>query len=465
MSKKFTNVLFFIEYLFLFYIKTKYLNISNPKNNKLSLTQLLNKTAPIKLKNQTCDMCGSKTAETIENQLFYKGPKILTLNIDNQNSNKINIDFEMTLNNFKYFLYLFILIGEKKNTYNICYKNNNKWNIIKEDNKLSEISKELLKKYITNSKVLFYKLKDLNNNNNNPVSIINKDEKGTYKQLNENKNPLYSNPEYRLKQNEINNYLNKNQNIQNNMMINNNINNVQNQKVLSNMQNNNNNLKPMPLVSISQLNKMNNNLNNVQNNNINQFNVNNMNKNQINNNNFNNMNQNICFNNNIPNNMIMNNNIMFMNQNMNMMMNNINQNNNNMFQNQCMNNNIMQNNMNNQMINNNNFQMNNINNNMNQNFSQGNQVNKINQDKDMTIFFEFKDKKQLYLDVDEKEIFKDVINRLKEKYENMKTINVKEYKFNEKIIDINKSIKQLGIINRSKISIVKEQVIKKVKKK
>ena len=248
--------------------------------------------------------------------------------MQNKNSYKINIDLEMTLNYFKYFLYLFIYVGEKKNTYNICCKNNNKWYIIKEENKLSEISKELLKKYITSSKVLFYKLKDLNNNNT-PVSIPNKDEKSTDKQLNENKNPLYSNPEYRLKQDEINNNLNNNQNIQNNMMINNNINNVQNQKVLNNIKNNNNNLKPMPLMSISQLNKLNNNLNNVQNNNINQFNVNNMNKNQINNNNnFNNMNQNNFFNNNIPNNMIMNNN-MLMNQNMNMIMNNININNNN----------------------------------------------------------------------------------------------------------------------------------------
>ena len=213
-----------------------------------------------------------------------------------------------------------------------------------------------------------------------------------------------------------------------------------------------------------------NNINSINNiNNINNINPNmnqcNMNNNNINfmNNNMNNMNNNM---NNINNNNMnsMNNNMKIMNNNINNMNNNKNNINNNM--------NIMNNNMNfnpfnniNQNMNNNNIQNNNINsnqNNMKNNVSFNNKSNINNQNCQNTetnngyifVTFTFKKyNKQIFLDIYENMLFKDVIIQLEEKYSWLKSIKNKYYYFKDKKIDINKTVKKLNIKDNSDIII------------
>ena len=142
------------------------------------------------------------------------------------------------------------------------------------------------------------------------------------------------------------------------------------------------------------------------------------------------------------------NNMMNMNNNMNMMMNNPNLISNNNFPNN------MNINMSNNMIIQNNSNKNNMNQmSINNNMSIDRNLNKI-KGKDMTIFFKLKNAQQFYIDVDETEIFRDVVKKLKEKNKELKDINIKEYRLNNKKIKKKRSIKDLGIQNNSLIDII-----------
>ena len=437
----------------------KYLNLEIKEKNK-KLSDLLKMLNPLPKKNQVCDMCGSKTAEIVEIDNFQIVPGILIINLNNIQQNKVNIDLDIKINDFKYFLYLFIY-QEKKNIYKICYKKDGEnWYISNDKKELNKIAQKDLIKYTSSSKVVFYKNEKLLNKNN-PIITTNNDEnssKNIYvnKIYNESDNPYFgdmktpttqkANIERNNNQNNFNQnqFLNPNQNIQQNnnfqnanMINNNNINNFQNPLLVNNCMNN--------MRSNSSINQMNN-INSFPNNMVN---CNNMNNNKFNNN-FNNMNPNNFIINNMSNNMMNMNNNMFINNNMNMMMNNQKLINNNNFSNN------MNINMGNNMIIQNNSNKNNmnqisINNNMNKNSN----LNKI-KGKDMTIFFKLKNDQQFYIDVDETEVFGDVINKLKEKNKGLKNINIKEYKLNKKKLTLKKTIKELGIKNNSLIDMIEK---------
>ena len=440
----------------------KYLNLEIKEKNK-KLSDFLKMLSPLPKKNQVCDMCGSKTAEIVEIDNFQIVPGILIINLNNIQQNKVNIDLDIKINDFKYFLYLFIY-QEKKNIYKICYKKDGEnWYISNDKKELNKITQKDLIKYTSSSKVVFYKNEKLLNKNN-PIITTNSDEnssKNIYvnKIYNESDNPYFgdmktpitqkANIEPNNNQNNFNQnqFLNPNQNIQQNnnfqnvnMINNNNTNNFQNPLLVNNCMNN--------MRSNSSINQMNN-INSFPNNMVN---CNNMNNNKFNNN-FNNMNPNNFIINNMSNNMMnmnMNNNL-FINNNMNMMMNNQKLINNNNFSNN------MNINMGNNMIIQNNSNKNNmnqisINNNMNKNSN----LNKI-KGKDMTIFFKLKNDQQFYIDVDETEVFGDVINKLKEKNKGLKNINIKEYKLNKKKLTLKKTIKELGIKNNSLIDIIEKK--------
>ena len=172
---------------------------------------------------------------------------------------------------------------------------------------------------------------------------------------------------------------------------------------------------------------------------INMFNNNNINynmSNNINNNNWN-LNNNNNINCNMSNNMENNN----WNMNNNIILNNIN-------------NNYdigINNNLNNNMFNsmNNLSSMNNFNNNV---------QSPQNYNSDNTIFVTFtfkKNKKQIYVDVNENETFANALKELEDKYNWMKSISNKTFVFNnKKITNYNKTLKQLRIGDNSDILIL-----------
>ena len=229
------------------------------------------------------------------------------------------------------------------------------------------------------------------------------------------------------------NYINQNNNIslsENNINKHININNQMNNQVINN--NNMNQMKNNNNYNIYNNNIINNNMNiNMNNNNNNNFYINAMNNNNNMNNNFNNMNMNN--NNHNFNNMNMNNNN-FNNNNMNMNNNNMNMNNN--FNNYNMNNNNFNNNMN--------FNMNNFNNNK----------NNIPLLKSQNIFLTFiLNGKQLFIESNQNEIFQVIISKLEKKYNWVKNINKKAYFYNNQIINIQNTLKQLNILDNSIIYI------------
>ena len=123
-------------------------------------------------------------------------------------------------------------------------------------------------------------------------------------------------------------------------------------------------------------------------------------------------------------------------------------------------NNMNMNNMNN--MNMNNINMNNINmNNMNVTNNQ-NQLNKIPEESEDTIFITFtflKNKRQIYLDVDRKIKFSDAVNMLMNKYEWLKTMKNLRYSFNNKNIDktkFNQTLLEIGIDESSDIHILSD---------
>ena len=302
-----------------------------------------------------------------------------------------------------------------------------------------------------------------NNMNNNMNNIMNNNMNNNLNNFNMNKNNMNNFNMNNNLNNNMNNIMNNNMNnynINNNNM-NNNMNNVMNYNMNNNMNNfniNNNNMN----------NNMNNVMNNNMNNNMNNFNINNNNMNNnmnnfnINNNNMNNNNMN----NNNMNNINMNNNMNNFNNNQNIFMNNMNNNMNNVNQMNNFNNNNQMINMNQMNNNNNNFnfqnlfnQFNMLSNNLNNN---NNNINNNNNPKPKrpqlsgkTIFITFtfqKEGKQIFIDSNENEKFFTVKKDLEEKYEWLKTMDIKYYFKNNEITG-DKSLKDLGIKDNSDITI------------
>ena len=125
--------------------------------------------------------------------------------------------------------------------------------------------------------------------------------------------------------------------------------------------------------------------------------------------------------------------------------------------NNVINNDILNNNMN--LMNNNfaNINNNNINSNFNNNFNFDNNNIKLNQNdhlKNISLRFIFKEyKKEIYLDIDENELFSNAINQLEDKYQWLRRIKGKKYFFHKNEINQNKTIKENGLLNNSNISI------------
>jgi len=121
------------------------------------------------------------------------------------------------------------------------------------------------------------------------------------------------------------------------------------------------------------------------------------------------------------------------------------------------NNKIFNNNMN--SINNNfsNMNINNINSNFNNNFNFNNNNINYNQNDNLEnihLNFIFKEyKKKIYLDINENELFSNTINQLEDKYQWLRRINGKQYFFHKNQIAQNKTIKEIGLVNNSNISI------------
>jgi len=75
-------------------------------------------------------------------------------------------------------------------------------------------------------------------------------------------------------------------------------------------------------------------------------------------------------------------------------------------------------------------------------------------DKEIFLYFSFKNGKELYLDVKESFSFNQVIEQLNEKYLWLKNINIKGYKFHHKKIDLDKSLKENKLEDNSMIEII-----------
>ena len=124
-------------------------------------------------------------------------------------------------------------------------------------------------------------------------------------------------------------------------------------------------------------------------------------------------------------------------------------------------------NMNN--IDNSNNNTNYINNNINNNnyYNNNNNINNnntnYNNDDEICLYFRFiQNQKELYIEVNENEIFENIIKKLVSKYDTLDNSIINEYSFNfkkKKIVDFKKTAKQLGLINDSYIEVKKNKNI------
>lgn len=78
----------------------------------------------------------------------------------------------------------------------------------------------------------------------------------------------------------------------------------------------------------------------------------------------------------------------------------------------------------------------------------------IENEKEISLYFLFKNRKELYLDAKESFSFEQVINQLNEKYLWLKNIEIKEYQFENRKISDKKSLKQNGLKDNSTIYII-----------
>ena len=307
------------------------------------------------------------------------------------------------------------------------------------------------------------------NHMNNKMNNIQMNNQMNNMQMNNQMNNMQMN-------NQMNNMQMKNQmnNIQINNQMNNQMNNIFNQ---NNLKNNMNQMNMNNSNNINQCNQGLNNMNQIMmNNNMNipmsnsnlnnnfnnvKMSMNNSNFNNnfinMNNNNLNNLNG-ICINNNsmIPNNsnnaIMMNNNIISQQMNNNIPNNNIFMSNNNK---------MNSNSINNQMNNNNNSNRNNNQvanqNNQNNNYN----LNTITEDKKendlITLYFEFSNNKQIYIDVKSSLYFRDVIKELREKYSWLNDLKIIDYKFNGKSVEKNKTLGEISIKDSSVIEVIEAE--------
>ena len=98
-----------------------------------------------------------------------------------------------------------------------------------------------------------------------------------------------------------------------------------------------------------------------------------------------------------------------------------------------------------------NFFSSNDNQNKNTNFS--NKEYKINNQDDITLYFQFLNGKELYLDVKGKDIFSEVIKELYNKYSWLRNIQINCFLFNGIPISLNKSVNENGLKDNSQILI------------
>ena len=339
--------------------------------------------------------------------LFYKRPKIPEMdNIIKEKENKRVKEEENNLNNYQQLSNGYNerdkIIEINKNPSNIqSNKNNQNYNIQNVNNKNNFVALNNGNNMIFNSNNNnnFYNMKGNNNMNNNFNNNINR--------------------------NFFNNNFFSNNNLNNNFNNNNNINiNFYNNNFNNNNIYNNNFINQNKLVSN----------NNFNNNNNNNFNNNYINNNNINNNNNNN---NYNFNNNINNkNNFISNNFNNNNINNNKYFNNFNNNNNNLY-------------------NNNNFDNNNNNKISKQNVINNSNNTSLSDSKNMIcLLFNFKEyNKEIYLDIYENEIFSNVIKELKIKYSWLNDLKNLKFSFNNREIDKNKKLKEIGLKDSSKIII------------
>ena len=70
------------------------------------------------------------------------------------------------------------------------------------------------------------------------------------------------------------------------------------------------------------------------------------------------------------------------------------------------------------------------------------------------MFFYFSNGKELYIDVKESDSFSEVIKQLIDKYVWLKDIKIFNYQFNGAIIDLAKTVKEIGLKDNSQKNII-----------
>jgi len=80
--------------------------------------------------------------------------------------------------------------------------------------------------------------------------------------------------------------------------------------------------------------------------------------------------------------------------------------------------------------------------------------NNVESSKEICLYFEFNNGKELYLDVEESCSFEKVIEKLNEKYLWLKNIEIKDYKINSISILKNKTVKENKLVDNSTINII-----------
>jgi len=412
-------------------------------NNQKSLKDIL---LGVKNTFEKCNDCNNDKCKTeIKVDEF---PPILIVIIKGNNNEKLTLknNFIMYRDNYKSFYKLSCCVEE--NTNNFFYSQKENWlkfDInINDEEKMAQKSIEEVKPSILffNSQFKEPRLKNITqmnqiNNNKIPIQNLNSNNNNLFNN-NMNMNHISNNNNNQINMNKNNNFnmnmnnnpfnmINKQFNPNSNQFFRNNNNNqINNNNHFNQFSNNNYNLDMVKSKSDNLINnKMNWN---------NQFNMN------INNKNINNNQFNININNNINNNQFnrnSQNNVNNMNWNMNIM-------NNNNF-----NNNLLINQNNNNNFNNNNLLMNQNNNNFR------NQEKPKPKGTIIFITFTFeKNKEQIYLDADDGESFENILLQLEDKYNWLRKIINRTYFLESKpIVNHKLTLKQLGIVENSDISI------------
>ena len=410
----------------------------------------------IKNKYESCHKCGNKCKIEIK---FEEFPQILIVVIKSKNDEKFFLKNNFKIIENKQFLYSLHCIIEK-NTNNFYFLNKSNWykfdittnEQIVSDKNIQDINPSVL---FFAAKFSQQKYQNSNQINNSMMLNYNNNMQMNFNINNNviNNNSSMMNMKNKINFNNINNI--NDPNIMNNM---NNINSMNNQLVNNNEVNMNN------INSTNNQTNVNNNINNMNfqmnmpnlNNSFNQMNMNNLNNNLINFNNMNNINNQMNFNN-------MNNQFIFNNinnqmgfnmnnqMNFNNMNNKINFNNSNNFNNQIgFNINNLQNNI---ALNNNNINTNNTTN--NNNINNKNQNQQILEGNIIFVSFTFiKNRKQIYIDVNENETFENAIKLLDKKYTWFPLTENKIYFFKDKqITNYKMTLKNLGIEDSSDVTI------------